>query len=311
MDGKILFNIGNWIPIVLVLEFGLDSSIKNKSGLYDVFVHKILRAEIALALIVISATVTRLNALIEKLCYKDVKFHMFPPTLSSKRARIGIVVTLRKIKQTTGKLKLKKYSFHEEDTLLRDPILYILSLTFTNGAFKNDFKSPEDIYDLNVLKEEWRDKLIFRDIKSLGKKVTIALNQALPCGKVRKFLIKLGRALSYEKLLKWYDLRRGFKKKLNKALTLKEQIVFGSEPRLIRRNDVLINLTEEQRAEISNNKKLLKLKRRKKGRGAELRERYNRFTRQADTLRKTLHDNRLTRAIYKFHALRDSEEIAR
>ncbi|KAK3940983.1 hypothetical protein QBC46DRAFT_407680 [Diplogelasinospora grovesii] len=136
MDGKILFNIEN-----------------------DVFAHEILRTEIALALIITGATATQLSALIEKLCYKDVKFYVFPPTLSSKRARIGMVVTLRKTKRTAGKLKPKKYGFHEEDTLLRheedtllrNPILYMLSLTFADGAFKNDFKSLEDIYDLNVL----------------------------------------------------------------------------------------------------------------------------------------------------------------
>jgi hypothetical protein len=40
------------------------------------------------------------------------------------------------------------YFFHEEDNLLRDPVLYMLSIAFADGAFKNmdDIKSPEDRY---------------------------------------------------------------------------------------------------------------------------------------------------------------------
>ncbi|KAK3934555.1 hypothetical protein QBC46DRAFT_347512 [Diplogelasinospora grovesii] len=51
MDGKILFDIGN---------------VLNQ----DIFAHEILRAEIALALIVAGATATRPGALIERLCYR-------------------------------------------------------------------------------------------------------------------------------------------------------------------------------------------------------------------------------------------------
>jgi len=85
------------------------------------------------------------------LYYKDVEFHVFPPTPGSQQARISLVVTLRKTKQTAGKLRPKKFGFYEEDTLLRDPILYMESLAFANRAFKNDFKSPNDIYNLAVL----------------------------------------------------------------------------------------------------------------------------------------------------------------
>ncbi|KAK3934975.1 hypothetical protein QBC46DRAFT_453803 [Diplogelasinospora grovesii] len=159
-----------WIPVVLVPLVGLDSSIKNKSGLYVgdldlilhhhwvldqyVLAHERLRVQTAVALILAGATASRPGALIEKLCYKDVEFHIFPPAPGSKRARIGMVLTLRKTKRTAGKLRLKKFGCYEEDTLLRDPLLYIESLAFADGAFKNDFKSPEHIYNLIVLADQ-------------------------------------------------------------------------------------------------------------------------------------------------------------
>jgi len=120
-------------------------------------------------------------------------------------------MTLRKTKQTTGKSRPKHFGFHEEDTLLQDPIMYIEGLAFADRAFENDFKSPEDIYNLVVppdqphlklpWKEEWRDRPIFQDIQGQGENVTIALNQPLSYSKAQKFLIRLGQALGYEKML--------------------------------------------------------------------------------------------------------------
>lgn len=163
---KFLTYLSQWIPVVLVPEFGLDSSIKNKSGLYvgdldlilhyywvldpDVLAHERLRVQMAAVLIITGATATRPGALVKNLCYKDVEFHVFPPVPGSKRARIGIIVTLRKTKRTVGKSRPNKFGFHEEDTLLRDPILYIEGLAFADGAFENNFKSPEEIYNLIV-----------------------------------------------------------------------------------------------------------------------------------------------------------------
>lgn len=118
-----------------------------------------------------------------------------------------------------------------------------------------------------------------------------------------------------------------------------QHIVFGSEPqrdmielmgRFMRRGDAPTSLTEEQMAEINSDEQLLRLKERrmravdkmskkgwslqttpKEGRGAALLEQHDRFSRQVDTLRKTLYDNRLSRAIHEFHASNDGEEIAR
>lgn len=194
-----------------------------------VYAHERLRVEMTEALILAGATSTRPGALIENLCYKDVEFHVFPPSPGSKRARIGMIVTLRKTKRTAGKSRTKKYGFHEENNLLRDPILYMESLAFADGAFEADLDSPEKLYNLIVpagqpsmivpWKEEWHDRPVLRDVQGRGKNVSIALDRALSCGKARKFLIRLGRALGYEKMLEWYDLRRGSGKKLNSTLS--------------------------------------------------------------------------------------------
>lgn len=118
-----------------------------------------------------------------------------------------------------------------------------------------------------------------------------------------------------------------------------QEIVFGSNPqrdlihlmgRLVRRGDAPTRLTDEQMAEIKNNKKLSKLRRKKdlvvqslkkmgwtpksapkEGRGAKLLEQHGRFARKGDTLRKTLYDKYLARVIQEFYASKDSKEIAR
>lgn len=120
---------------------GLDSSTKDKSGLYvedldlilhyhwilddGIFAHERLCVQMAPILILAGTTSTRPGILIGKLQYKDVQFHMFPPSPGSKRARVGMVVILTKTKRTAGQSRPKKYGFYEEDTLLRDPVLYI------------------------------------------------------------------------------------------------------------------------------------------------------------------------------------------
>jgi hypothetical protein len=179
----------------------------------------------ALILILAGATSTRPGALIGKLRYKDIQFHVFPPTPGCKRARVGMVVGLTKTKRTAGQSRPKRYGFHEENTLLRDPILYMESLAFADDAFDNGIKNPHDIYALSVpanqsrlilpWKPEWRDKPIFRDIQGRGKNITISLDKAFQYWKARMCLIRLGRAVGFEKQLEWYDLRRGSGKKLN------------------------------------------------------------------------------------------------
>lgn len=192
----------------------------------NVLLHERLRVQLPAIIILAGATSTRPGALIENLCYKDIEIHVFAPEPGSTRARIGMVIKLRKTKRTAGRSRPKKYGFHEEDTLLRDPILYIESLAFADGAFLNDFKDPEDIRAklcppegqssmIVPWKDEWKERPIFRDTQGRGKDLCIAIDRAFRYGKARSLLVRLGRALGYEKMLEWYDLRRASGKKLN------------------------------------------------------------------------------------------------
>ncbi|KAI1846940.1 hypothetical protein JX265_014014 [Neoarthrinium moseri] len=247
VDGGVLFDINNWIPIGLTPLKNLDTSVKDKSGLYvadldlmlhhhwvldqEVLAHGRLRVQIALALILAGATSTRPSALIENLRYRDVEFHVFRPHPGGKRARIGMVVRLTKVKRTAGESRPTKYGFHEEGTLLRDPILYMQSLAFADHAFAV-LDSSQDIYDLIIpqdtdrivlpWKPEWFDRFVFREIRGRGCNTYVDVDKALQYGKARNCLIRLGRKLGYQKQLEWYDLRRGSGKKLHEALTKEE-----------------------------------------------------------------------------------------
>ena len=118
-----------------------------------------------------------------------------------------------------------------------------------------------------------------------------------------------------------------------------QEIVFGSEPqrdlihlmgRLLRRGDAPRQLTEQQKAEIQKDPKLTELRRKREKVLAKIQDRgwtlktakdtndgktfihkYERYNRQADSRRKKLHDQWLSRAIQKFHASADAEEIKR
>ncbi|KAL1889914.1 hypothetical protein Sste5346_008641 [Sporothrix stenoceras] len=145
---------GKWIDGFLsssLRNTALGSSSKNKSRLYvgdldlilhhhwvldeERFAHERLHVQMAVILILAGATATRPGALIGNLSYKKVEFQVFPPASGSKRARVGMIVTLTKTKRTAGKSRPNKFGFHEENTLLRDPVLYMESLVFADGAF--------------------------------------------------------------------------------------------------------------------------------------------------------------------------------
>ncbi|KAH6883990.1 hypothetical protein B0T10DRAFT_580175 [Thelonectria olida] len=245
MDGGVLYDIGNWIHATLTPQFDLDTSKKEKSGLFvedldlilhyhyvrddHVYAHERLRVQLALILIIAGATTTRPDALIGKVLYEDIEFQLLPPGRGGKRCRLGLVVNLVHVKKSAGVSEKKVFGFHEEDTLLHDPVLHMLSLAFADGAFLNEFSSPEQIYEMVVpahtdrlkipWKEEWRGRPIFRDVDGLK----VSLEKALKYCKTRGDLIRLGRALGYAKRLEFYDIRRGSGKKLNEALTPEER----------------------------------------------------------------------------------------
>ena len=155
---RTLTNISQWISVTLTPLLGLDTSTKNKSGLYvadldlmlhhhwgldeEVFSHERFRVQLAAILVLAGAISTRPGALVENLRYKNVEFQVFPPAAGGGRARLGMVVKLTKIKRSGGKSRPKKYGFHEEDTLLHDPVLYMESLAFADEAFLNEFNGP-------------------------------------------------------------------------------------------------------------------------------------------------------------------------
>ncbi|KAG7136321.1 hypothetical protein HYQ45_006093 [Verticillium longisporum] len=246
MDGGVLYDIGNvWIHTSLTPEFDLDTSKKEKSGLFvedldlilhfhyvrdeELYTHERLRVQLALILIIAGATATRPDALIGKVLYKHIEFQLFPPAAEGQRPRLGLVWNLEHVKRSAGVSEKKVFGFHEEDTLLHDPVLHTLALAFADDAFLNGFSGPEQIYDLVVpprsdrlrllWKRDWAERPIFRTTEGLQ----MALDKALTYSKTRGHLIRLGRALGYAKKLEFYDLRRGSGKKLNEALTPEER----------------------------------------------------------------------------------------
>ncbi|KAH6708579.1 hypothetical protein EV126DRAFT_331542 [Verticillium dahliae] len=241
MDGGVLYDIGNWIHTSLTPEFDLDTSKKEKSGLFvedldlilhfhyvrdeELYTHERLRVQLALILIIAGATATRPDALIGKVLYKHIEFQLFPPAAEGQRPRLGLVWNLEHVKRSAGVSEKKVFGFHEEDTLLHDPVLHTLALAFADDAFLNGFSGPEQIYDLVVpprsdrlrllWKRDWAERPIFRTTEGLQ----MALDKALTYSKTRGHLIRLGRALGYAKKLEFYDLRRGSGKKLNGMTT--------------------------------------------------------------------------------------------
>ncbi|KAI1382535.1 uncharacterized protein F4822DRAFT_439310 [Hypoxylon trugodes] len=289
--------------------------MKNKSGLYisdldlmlhhhwildeDVFTHGRLRVQMAAALVLAGATSTCPGALIENLRYKDVAFYLFPPVVAGGRARVGMVITLTKLKRTGGISRPKKYGFHEEDTLLHDPVLYMESLALADNAFESKFVSPEELYRLVVpsknssilipWKTEWQERYIFRDSQKAKNNTTIALDRAFPYGKARKYLIrkKLNKALSPE------ERNQSMGHTLGDSSTYVrfympdfievdfQEIIFGSEPqrdlihlmgRLLRRGDAPKELTEEQKAETRQDTKLVRIRERRQRVLAKIRQ---------------------------------------
>ncbi|TQV90231.1 FluG domain-containing protein [Cordyceps javanica] len=249
MNDCILFDIRNWIHTELTPDFCLDTSQKEKAGLYiedlalllnqlwirdeGTFEHERLRVQHAETLILAGATATRPGALIGSVLYEHWEFQVFPPVEGSKRARLVLIVNLEHIKRTAGDSEPKKFAFREDDMLLYDPIVPALALVFSDNAFLNCFQSAEDIYNLKVppnqdrirllWKEEWRKRPIFRDVVEMPDGTVVSGTKALSYDKERRHLVRLGRSTGFEKQLQWYDLRRGSGKKINEELTPEER----------------------------------------------------------------------------------------
>ena len=181
--------------------------------------------QLAANLILAGATATRPGALIGQLLYEHLEFQLFPPLLGDERPRVVLKVNLKHIKRSAGDSDPKEFAFREDDMLIYDPLIPIMGLAFADGAFINEFKDPQEIYELVVppnsdrlrlrWKEEWCSRPVFRDVEDSEEGIRIALDQALKYQKERGHLIRLGRSIGMAKVLEWYDLRRGSGKKLN------------------------------------------------------------------------------------------------
>ncbi|KAK3943401.1 hypothetical protein QBC46DRAFT_420865 [Diplogelasinospora grovesii] len=351
MREDVLYDVRNWIRTWLTPTYGLDTSKKEKAGLFvedltvllnhhwirdkEVFAHERLRVQLAANMILAGATATRPGALIGQLLYEHLEFQLFPPLPGEKRPRVVLMVNLEHIKRSGGESEAKKFAFREDDMLIHDPLIPIMGLSFADNAFKNGFKDP---YTLIVppysdrlrlqWKEEWRH------------------------------LIRLGRSIGLAKALEWYDLRRGSGKKLNEALTPEERnkimghrqgdsrvyvqyymstfndidcqtIYFGNAPQhdLIRHGDAPTTLTDQQKFEVNQDPELVKYRRRRTqalrqmksqgystradAEGTEVAAKYDLYKRKADRLSKKLKTQRLQRAIKEFHDSVHVEEINR
>ncbi|KAK3934987.1 hypothetical protein QBC46DRAFT_424370 [Diplogelasinospora grovesii] len=235
MSDEVLYDVRNWIHVYLTPTYGLDTSKKEKAGIFvedlavllnhhwirdeEVFAHERLRVQLAANLILAGATATRPGALIGQLLYEHIEFQLFRGLTREERPHFV--------------LKPKEFAFREDDMLIYDPLIPIMALAFADDAFVNKFKGPEDIYGLVVganedrirlhWKEEWLKRTVFRDVESSANGVRVALDKALQYSKERGHLIRLGRSIGLSKALEWYDLRRGSGKKLNEALTPEER----------------------------------------------------------------------------------------
>jgi len=183
--------------------------------------------QLAANLILAGATATRPGALIGQLLYEHLEFQLFPPLPGERRPRVVLRVNLENIKRSGSESEQKEFAFREDDMLIYNPLIPIMGLEFADEAFINEFKEPEEIYELVVpqnsdrlrlqWKEEWK-RPVFRDVEDSEDGIRIALNKALKYQKERGYLIRLGRSIGLAKVLEWYDLRRGSGKKLNGKL---------------------------------------------------------------------------------------------
>ncbi|KAJ6437019.1 hypothetical protein O9K51_10316 [Purpureocillium lavendulum] len=244
MSEHILFDIRNWIPRYLTPKYNLDTSQKEKAGIYiedlaillnhiwirdeQPFAHERLRVQLAANLILAGATATRPGALIGMLLYENLEFQLFPPVPGETRPRIALIVNLEHIKRTAGRSEPKLFAFREDDMLLYDPLIPMLALAFCDNAFINDLTGPESLSSfvvppdqdrIRVLwKEEWLKRPVFRDVVNGDDGPEISDHRPLSYAKERRHLVRLGRSIGLEKQLEWYDLRRGSGKKLNGKL---------------------------------------------------------------------------------------------
>ncbi len=186
-----------WIPPTLAPELDLQSSVKNKSGLFIGDLGGVLHRRATRRSARTSSSgcrwppssstrVPRRRGRAPSYTYTTATSHSSsaPSTPGSTRPCLGVVITLRKTKRTKGRSIPRSYGFHEEDTLLRDPQISPRASPLPTA---NNLRGLDDIYNLAVpagnsqtripWDKDWRDKPIFRDDLGRGRHAVLAIDQ--------------------------------------------------------------------------------------------------------------------------------------
>ncbi|KAJ9654854.1 hypothetical protein H2201_008928 [Coniosporium apollinis] len=229
--------------------------------------------------------------------------------------------------------------------------------------FSLEIPPRRDVLRLRFKKEKEKQS-IFRNVERTPDGIRVSNSKALPDYKYRGHFVWLGRLTGFESRLELYQVRRASGRNINSVLTLEERNQtmghHGSTyeqfymPDLIERDfqsiyfgtpsqDVLIQsvarmrlsrdkrapteLTDEQKLEVRNNPKLVKLHKNrerckkkirdrgyysiKAAKGTCLYARYEETNRKINNLTNTLRRRRLDQAILEFHDSIDTIEIDR
>lgn len=119
----------------------------------------------------------------------------------------------------------KKFTFRLESLPAFCIVSYILSIGIAQDALRDDFKSINDIFNLelpaerNVLRIKWKESKLahpfFCDIESTSEGTRIKQGIAFPYAKYRSMFVRLGRVAGFEHSLELYQLRRASGSNIN------------------------------------------------------------------------------------------------
>lgn len=115
-------------------------------------------------------------------------------------------------------LDRKKFTFRLEGLPALCIVLHILGIGSGRNAFRDNFTSIQQIFDLvipaerNVLRIRWKKEILdqpfFCDVITTTEGGRILEDKAFPYAKYRDIFIRLGRVAGIEAALELYQLRR-------------------------------------------------------------------------------------------------------
>ncbi|KAF2024834.1 hypothetical protein EK21DRAFT_77812 [Setomelanomma holmii] len=247
MDADILTDVCNWIPSLM-----LDKSEKEKHAMYvqDLYailralwvddtkpLHGYIRVQMSLLLLLSAATGTRPGAIVESasakgsnkaLSFKNIELLKVRSIADPSWSTIVANVNLENIKNKEKDGKPKKFTFRLEGIPAFCIVSYILSISVSQGALRDNFTRVQDIFDLtipadrDVLRIKWKKQLLnlpfLCDVRNTCEGVQILTEQAFPYAKYRDIFVRLGRVAGFEQSLELYQLRRASGRNINSAL---------------------------------------------------------------------------------------------